>query len=286
MIDDVTIAILVHNALDYLKTTIYSLEKNTSCPYRLLLIDDASDAATKAYLQNLGKGTLITNQHQMGFPHNANLAIDYSNTAYIVLLNSDVYVTERWLALLVNCLNEKPYHGIAGPSTSFAWGEQRIVDRPNWTYEQIEDFGAETYGKYGDKIQYLDRLHSVCGFCYAFKRALVDKIGYFDEAYGLGQCEEIDYNTRAAMAGYKCAWVCGAYVHHYGGKSFRSSTAVQLLQQNKKIYQDKFCGLKRHNQSTGYCCHCLAEGCEHFARPDDLKRVYRQSYEHEITYLK
>jgi O-antigen biosynthesis protein len=286
MIDDVTIAIFVHNALDYLKTTIYSVAKNTRCPYRLLFIDDASDAATTAYLRTLEKGTLIINQRQMGFPHNANLAIDYSDTAYVVLLNSDVYVTEGWLELLVNFLSEKPYHGIAGPSTSFAWGEQRIVDRPSWTYDQIETFAAETYRKYGHKIQYLDRLHSVCGFCYAFKREIVDKIGYFDEVYGLGQCEEIDYNTRAAMAGYKCAWVCGAYVHHYGGKSFPPSTAVQLLQKNKKIYQGKFCALKQRNQSNAYCFHCLAEGCQHFAVPDDLKRVYRQSYEHEIAYLK
>jgi GT2 family glycosyltransferase len=218
----------------------------------------------------------------MGFPYNANLAIDHSDTPYLVLLNSDVYVTQGWLTLLVNCLNGERHHGIAGPSTSFAWSEQRIVDRPDWTYERIEDFGVRTRLKYSRKIQYLDRLHNVCGFCYAFKRELVERIGYFDEAYGLGQCEEIDYNTRAAMAGYKCVWVCGAYVHHYGGKSFPATTAIQLLQKNKMIYQNKFCALKRRDLRTDYCSHCLAEECQHFARSDNLKRVHREQGEYRV----
>ena len=280
---DVTVAVFVHNALDYLRTTIHSLEKNTNYPYRLLLIDDASDEMTKAYLKSLDKGTLITNHHQMGFPHNANLTIDYADTPYLVLLNSDVYVTQGWLKLLVDCLKSHPSHGCAGPSTSCAWSEQCIVQRPNWKYEQIETFGAQTFRKYGNKTQYLNRLHNVCGFCYAFKRELVERIGYFDEAYGLGQCEEIDYNTRAAMTGYKCVWVCGAYVHHYGGRSFPTAKALELLAKNKMIYQEKFCGLHQCTSYVNYCSHCLAEDCEHFSKPEDLKQAYRQPYDHDIT---
>lgn len=282
---DVTIAIFIHNALQFLKTTVYSIRKNTRYPYSLLLIDDASDQLTKSYLRSLHDATLITNRRQMGFPHNANLAIDYSDTPYVVLLNSDVYVTQGWLRLLVNCLTDKSFHGIAGPSTSFAWSEQRIIDRPDWTYDRIEDFGAETNKKYANKIQYLDRLHSVCGFCYAFKRELVDKIGYFDKAYGLGQCEEIDFNTRAARAGYKCVWVCGAYVHHFGGKSFPQSTAIKLLQENKQIYQDKFCSLKINRVRSGYCFHCKGEECEHFIKRKNLKQVFRKTADYRLEYL-
>lgn len=280
-----TIAVFVHNAPEFTRTTVDSIHKNTGAPYRLLLIDDASDAQTKAYLHSLENVTLLTNHRQMGFPHNANVAIDCSDTPFIVLLNSDVYVTEGWLTRLIDCLEDKPEHGIAGPSTSYAWGEQRIVDRPDWSFQQIEEFGRQTFQKYGRQIKYLDRLHSVVGFCYAFKRRLVEEIGYFDEAYGLGQCEEIDFNTRAAKAGYKCVWVCGAYVHHFGGKSFNSFAANALLQKNKRIYQEKFCGLKIEHQRPEYCPHCLGENCEYFSRPSDLKRVHRQPYDHTMEGL-
>lgn len=283
MIEDVTIAIFVHNALDYLKTTIYSLEKNTGHRYRLLLIDDASDAATKAYLQNLGKGTLITNHRQMGFPHNANLAIDHSGTPYLVLLNSDVYVTQGWLSMLLDCLNDKPFHGIAGPSTCWAKGEQHIINRPIWTHEQIENFGAQTLREYDKKIKYLDRW-GVCGFCYAFKRELVEKIGYFDEVYGLGQWEETDYNTRAAMAGYKSVWVCGAYVHHYGGKSFPTATASALLQRNQRIYQEKFHSLQIDRTRSEPRNHCGAAESSNFTQPAVLTKVFRQAPEHTLGY--
>jgi GT2 family glycosyltransferase len=284
MAADITIAIFVHNAVDYLKTTIYSLEKNTGYAYQLLIIDDASDGPTKAYLQGLRKGTLITNNRQMGFPHNANLTIDHSDTRYIMLLNSDVYVTQGWLSLIVDCLKDKQAHGIAGPSTSWARGEQRIVHRPNWTYEQIEDFGAQTYRKYEKKIQYLDQLHSVCGFCYAFKRELVEQIGYFDEVYGLGQWEETDYNTRAAMAGYKRAWVCGAYVHHYGGKSFPTPTAIALLQRNRGIYHNKFRSFQINKLSAEDHDHCLTPERQYFTRAADLRKVCRQPPEYTIKY--
>lgn len=140
---DVTIAIFIHNALQFVKTTINSLIKNTNYPYSLLLIDDASDLTTKSYILHLRGARLITNEYQMGFPHNANLAIDYSTTPYLVLLNSDTYVTKNWLGLLINCLKDNVTHGIAGPSTSFAWGEQRIVDRPDWTCDKIEKFGSK-----------------------------------------------------------------------------------------------------------------------------------------------
>jgi len=284
MISDVTIAIFVHNALDYLKTTLYSLEKNTSAPYRLLLIDDASDAATKAHLRNLKRATLITNHRQMGFPHNANLAIEHSDTSGLVLLNSDVYVTPGWLSMLLAGLNDKPVHGIAGPSTCWAKGEQHIIHRPSWTNEQIENFGALTLRRYGDQIKYLERW-GVCGFCYAFKRELVEKIGYFDEAYGLGQWEETDYNTRAALAGYKGVWVCGTYVHHYGGKSFPASTASALLQRNRKIYQDKFRSLPLNNTRDERRNHCVAAENSHFKQPADLTKVFRQTPEYTIKYL-
>jgi len=282
---DVTIAVFIHNALQFLKTTLYSVIKNTSYPYSLLLIDDASDQVTKNYIRSLRGATLITNEHQMGFPHNANLAIDHSITPYIVLLNSDTYVTKGWLSLLINCLKDDITHGIAGPSTSFAWSEQRIVDRPDWTYDEIESFGSQTQKTYGRQTQYLDRLHSVCGFCYAFKRWLVEDIGYFDESYGLGQCEEIDFNTRAAKAGYKCVWVCGAYVHHFGGKSFPQSCATRLLQRNKRIYQDKFCSLKIINSRSDYCFHCHGEDCQHFTRPQNLKHTIRKKPVHKVVNL-
>lgn len=282
---DVTLAILVHNALPFLQTTIQSIRKNTNNPYRLLVIDDASDTTTKNYLHHLHDIDLITNQKQMGFPHNANLAIDHSETSFLVLLNSDIYVTEGWLSLLINCLKDKPDHGIAGPSTSFAWGEQRIIDRPDWSIQEIEEFGRKTYQLYGCQIRYLDRLHSVCGFCYAFKREVVQAIGYFDEAYGLGQCEEIDYNTRAAWAGYKCVWVCGAYVHHFGSKSFQRSATRELLLKNKRIYQDKFCSLQINKKRASYCEHCLATDSPYFTKPADLTTILRQTPSYTIESL-
>ncbi|MFX0194490.1 MAG: glycosyltransferase [Candidatus Hodarchaeota archaeon] len=270
----VTIGIFVHNEIRLLERTLKSLKKNTNYPYQLIVVDDGSDKKTKAYLDSLSDITLITNFKCTGYPHCANIIMDYSETPYILYLDQASYVTEGWLTLLIESLEADLSHGIAGPSTSSAWGEQCIIGSPNWSESRIEKFGKEVQKRYGKQIKHLDVLHNVSGFCYCFKRDVFETIGYFDEAYGLGQCEDIDYNTRAAKAGFKCVWVCGAYVHRYPMQRYGSDSA-DLLQKNKRIYQNKFCSLQIEKHRSRYCDHCLGEESRYFKAPRDLKKVFR-----------
>ncbi|MCP4215047.1 MAG: glycosyltransferase, partial [bacterium] len=270
----VTIAIFVHDEIALLKRTLRSLRRNTKYPYQLLIINDAGSKKTRDYLYRLNNITLIRNTSRMGYAHCANIAIDHSDTPHILLLDSAAYVTEGWLTLLIDRLKENPAHGIAGPSTCLAWGDQSIQADPDWGVSKIESFAQELHQKQGNRFRCLDELHNVSGFCYCFKRELLEHIGYFDEAYGLGQCEDIDYNTRAAQAGYKALWVCGAYVHRFPLQRFGPGTGT-LLERNKKLYQDKFCLLQIENRRSQYCTHCLGEKSEFFTKTINPKQVLR-----------
>jgi glycosyltransferase involved in cell wall biosynthesis len=266
---DVTIGIVVKSDFHSVRRTLEALKKNTAYPYYLLIINDLSNPKTNAYLENLQNINRIKDPKNQSIPQCANLLIEKTETPYLVLLESNAYVTKGWLDLLMNCLKSRPEHGIAGPSTSWAWNEQQVLGCPQESPSEIESFGRKLNQEYGDEIRYLDQLHSIGDFCYAFKREVSQKIGYFDERYDKGPCFEIDYNTRAARAGYKCVWVCGVYVHRYRGSGPRIQHERDLFLINKQLYQEKFCGLRLHRKRKAFCDHCLGESCEHFA-PSDL----------------
>jgi GT2 family glycosyltransferase len=264
---DVTLAVIADHRAENLADTLTSIQCNTSYPHRLLLIDDGCYTEPNPDPRLIGKDRVLRNPYRRGFAACANHLLTNSETPYIAILRGGVHVTPGWLSRLIQTLKADPRHGIAGPSTSFAWNEQQVVEQPDWTAADIEAYARTLHARHGDKTEYLDELHSIGDFCYSFKRELVARIGYFDEGYGRGPCAEIDYNTRAARAGYKCVWVRGAYVHRFSRAAAAIAEEESLVESSKRRYQEKYCGLKLGLEG---CCarrfeHCLGEACRYFA---------------------
>ena len=126
--------------------------------------------------------------------------------------------------------------------------------------------------RFQGQTRVLEPLHSLADFCYAVRREVVDGIGAADEAYGLGPCWEMDYNVRAARAGFRGVWACAAYVHRLPFTPRRRLEESRLFEASRRLYQDKFCGLRLRGQAGAYEPHCRGDACEHFA-PRDLIRI-------------
>jgi O-antigen biosynthesis protein len=206
----VTIGLIADSTLNSLLRALTSLERNTPEPCRLVLIEDGPDTETSRYLRRLNAHEVVGHAYPKGFAACANRLIDLAHTPYLMVLRDDCYVTPGWLSTLLDALGRHPDLGIVGPSTSIAGNEQRVVAEPDWTPAQIEAYAGRVHRRYGARVEPLDELHTVSDFCFCFTREVVDRIGYFDEAYGLGPFAEIDYGTRAARAGLGCAWARGA----------------------------------------------------------------------------
>jgi GT2 family glycosyltransferase len=116
----------------------------------------------------------------------------------------------RWLDLLLRALDSDPRNGLAGPSTNFAWNEQGAF--PNAGGE-IESTAREAEAKFGDQVRTLEPLFSLADFCYAVRREVIDAIGAGRRALFAGPCWEMDYNIRAARAGWRGVWACASYVY-------------------------------------------------------------------------
>ena len=265
---DVSIGVIVqgNEECDNLRRALNGIYKNTGYPFKLFILDAGAPGCAQWLDNSQYKNIKRIIAADKGKPHVFNRFIEETTTPYLAILESTAYVTEGWLTLLVDCLKSHPGYGIAGPSTSRCWNEQQVVkeNHDNGSLSEIETFGIQVKQRYGNKIQELSQLHSINDFCYILKREIVEKTGYFDEAYGRGPCFEIDYNTRAARAGYRCVWVCGAYVHRFPQEENLKIMEDKFFAANKQLYQKKFCDLQFQGKRQTFCVHCHGEACQHF----------------------
>jgi hypothetical protein len=96
---------------------------------------------------------------------------------------------------------------------------------------------------------------------------VIEAVGAADEAYGLGPCWEMDYNNRAARAGFLGVWACAAYVHRAPFTARRRIEEAQHFEASRRRYEDKFCARRLRGERGAYEPHCKGEGCAEFAPP-------------------
>jgi glycosyltransferase involved in cell wall biosynthesis len=192
----------------------------------------------------------------------------------IVFLESGAVVGPAWLDRLLDALAADPRHGLAGPSTNRAWNEQRVLPRACGTAAEVMQSATNISRRFGATWRTLEPLHSLADFCYAVRREVLAAVGEADEQYGLGPCWEMDYNIRAARAGFRGVWACGSYVYRSPATHRRCHEEARLFERNKRRYQDKFCGLRLRRERDTYETHCRGEECEHFA-PAGLIEITR-----------
>lgn len=188
----------------------------------------------------------------------------FDSEAYL-FLESGVQVGPDCLARLCAALAADPVHGLAGPSTERAWNEQAMpFDLPSAYGPEL---GAEEAAlRFGNSVRTLEPLHSLSDFCYAVRREVVDAIGAADERYGTGPCWEMDYNIRAARAGFRALWVGGAYAVRGCAPVHSTREAALALDAARRRYQDNFCA-RLSEPGAHYSSHCKGDGCTHFAQP-------------------
>jgi glycosyltransferase involved in cell wall biosynthesis len=190
-----------------------------------------------------------------------------------ILLESGCVVGPGWLEHLLAALEAGPRHGLAGPSTNRSWNEQGVFPRAGGSLAQVQATAQEAQRRFGAAWRTLEPLYSLADFCYAVKREVVETIGAADEGYGLGPCWEMDYNIRAARAGFTGVWACAAYVWRAPFTARRQREEAAYFAASKQRYQDKFCALRLRGERFGYEPHCRGDACEHFA-PQGLIQLH------------
>ncbi|HSN75392.1 MAG TPA: glycosyltransferase [Anaerolineae bacterium] len=263
----VVIGISVHEQPEGLRSTLHTLRSHTPQPIEVILLPDGPDQATQRALLDFDDLPQLGTPAPLGAPACFNRLVAGSSADVLVLMESGALPGPGWLDHLLAALDADPHHGLAGPSTNRSWNEQGVFPRAGGSLVQVQAMAQEAQSRFGSAWRTLQPLYSLADFCYAVKREVVGAIGVADEGYGLGPCWEMDYNIRAARAGFAGVWACAAYVWRAPFTARRRREEAACFLANKQRYQDKFCALRLRGERPGYENHCRGDACEHFAPP-------------------
>lgn len=227
----------VWNEPDITLAAIKSIHEHSNFNYRLIIIDNASDAHTANMLRRLaesreyGEIQVIRNEQNRGWLKATNQGLEIADGNYVCLINNDIIAGPNWLKNCVSTLNRLPDVGIANPR-----GNERSENRV------VQDVSA-----YAQKLteshrgQYTELDHG-CGFCMVIKRELLQKLPTLDESYDGGHYEDDDYSRKAQRLGYRCIQCDDAFVLHLGSVSFRKipEERQRLISRNRTLYEQRW----------------------------------------------
>jgi len=134
-------------------------------------------------------------------------------TPYVVYLNDDTtFPKTRWLARLIDALEEEPTYGIACPSGGGRGNSPQERAGMNEPPGTVVVDAPLVWG------------------CAVMKRAMLVEIGLFDPIL-IHYAGDSDLTRRAQAAGWKSVWVRDAYVGHEG-----NTIDVAWKRRDKGIY--------------------------------------------------
>lgn len=196
----------------------------------LIVADNGSTDDSLELLQTkFPEVKVISLEKNYGFAEGYNLAIEQADYPYVLLLNSDVEVTEGWWQPLLDFMKGNPDVGAVQPKI-LSWREKqkglRVFEYAGAAGGYLDSLGYPyCRGRLFDKIEE-DRgqYDSVADVTWASGAALLTRRALYQELGGLdsrffAHMEEIDLCCRILNAGWRVCAIPGSEVYHVGGAS-------------------------------------------------------------------
>jgi len=228
------IVIPVHNAYDYTIECVSSIKDNTHEPFNIILVDNGSTDATAQI------GATVRNKKNLGFPKAVNQGIRAGNGEMICVLNNDTIVTPFWSTFLRSHIT-KGHADIVSPCTNSISQLLARLDRiytDRWSLDRAATEFHETFSG-----QFID-VNYVIGFALFFSRDVYNAVGGFDEQYGLGNWEDIDFCYTAKAKGFKIAIAKDVFIHHFGSITHKQigtdAWYKDLVSSNYELFKKKW----------------------------------------------
>jgi GT2 family glycosyltransferase len=203
---------------------------------RILVADDASGPEHLAALDQIEGIEVVAGEHNAGFATNVNRGLGAADPRHdVILLNSDVVPMRDWLASLQYATARNPNIGIVGakllyPDNRIQYaGTIRNPDAPEW-FDHRYRFKPADWGP----TEIAGPTLAATGACMYIVRATLDRVGLFDEEYGMGY-EDVDYCLRAWQRGYEVLYAPSARLHHHESIT-RGTTVGERERKSQEVF--------------------------------------------------
>lgn len=228
----VAVIILNWNGVELLKKFLPGVVKDSIDDSTDVWVADngSSDDSVDWVKHNCPEVKLLEFPENLGFAEGYNQAIEATNYEYTILLNSDVEVTEGWVAPLIALMDERKNVGAVMPKLrsynsremfEYAGAAGGYLDNLGYPYcrgrvfEKVE----KDEGQYdGEPIE----VAWATGAALCVRTSVYQQVGGLDKDF-FAHMEEIDLCCRMIGAGYKVMAEMRSVVYHVGGASLPKS---------------------------------------------------------------
>ena len=235
------IVILNWNGIEFLKRFLpglvksVSLENGTSADDEVIIADNASEDGSMEWLaENYPGLRTIRFDRNYGFTGGYNRALAQIDAQYYLLINSDIEVTDGWLAPLEEYIDTHPLCGACAPKLhswkqrdmfEYAGAAGGYLDKYGYPFcrGRVLDWTEKDFGQYDEPENVL----WASGACLMVRAELFNRIGGFDERFFAHQ-EEIDLCWRIQLEGYHVTIIPDSTVYHIGGGTLPKGSPWKL----------------------------------------------------------
>ncbi len=199
----------------------------------LICADDCSEFPTSKRLSELCNQfgfNYVRRKINLGFIRNVNFAWESSESEFVLLLNSDVKISDGFLDRV---LDPMIHDHTVGLSTNPTFGTFAPRMQPGLNLNSLNAYLLSTSA---NQVSFLDACTAV-GYSLVVRRSAIKESFLLDSEYGRGYGEDSDLHYRVIANGFRSVWNLDSSVSHYGGASFGITDSVD---EDKKSGRARF----------------------------------------------
>lgn len=204
--------------------------------YEVIVVDNAStDGSADAIAEACPWATLIRSASNLGFSGGVNAGLAVNDSAFVILFNSDAYLTDNVFKAMIDYAGTDPKAGGIGCRVTNEDGSHQptaarfphlSLDFSDHVLRPLRLLPQRWRINCIDPTDYADIVDAdwLSGSCVLYRRSAISTAGGIDNDFFLGE-EDIDLGYRVRHSGWRMVYLPVKGVVHLGGRSRAMSTA-------------------------------------------------------------
>jgi len=246
----ISIIIVTWNGKKYAEECLNSLQAYIGSPSaEVIVVDNASTDGTPEMIEHSYPGVkLIRNEKNLGFATANNIGIRKSTGDFVLLVNSDVVVSEGCIEKLIDYMRQNPRVGLLGPKMLGSDGRAYRSYMAEFTLWRcfcralaLDDVfpSSKFVGGYlmpYFRMDHITEVDVLNGWFWVTRREALHDVGLMDETlfmYG----DDLDWSKRFREAGWKLIYFPGVESLHYGGASSAKAPVKFSVEMQRANFQ-------------------------------------------------
>lgn len=282
----ISVVIPNYNGIDLLPEILpplYKALESTKLPYEVIISDDCSKDESVSFIKkNHPQVLLIENDINEGFSKTINKGIFKACYDFVLLLNSDVKISEDYFSSQLKYFEKEDTFGVMG--RIIGWDDDEIQDGgkfPSFHFLKIKT--SKNYVPIDEHANHWLPSFYLSGANAFVSREKLLALNGFDELYSPFYVEDVDLSLRAWRMGWKCYYEHNAVCRHKTSVTIKSKSSkkeIKAIYYRNKMFLHSF-----HLNGIRYFLWSLQNTAEVFIQTLLGKFTYLKAFQFYLANL-